>query len=237
MIEIFNSTVDLFNLNIGFLCFSIAVAQMFVRKKQPVNYVIIGIYFSYSFVIMSFSLEVSGKIQDHPHLIGLSWPFHVCLAAAVYLYIKTLIYRDFKLVPKHLLYFVPGLLYFLTLIPTVYLRSTDEKLIMLWGYHDFDVVSMLNLIFFGTSYLIFGVLCVYEIRFILNRDTLKSSKTFPIVLFILTCITSGVILNCVGLIMESNLIFRIDSIVFNFALLAPFCFSYRYPDFKYTLYH
>ncbi len=130
---------------------------------------------------------------------------------------------------------MPALLYTICLIPPVFIKSASEKINILLVYDDFDFISLLNLFFFNGTVLIFAILSIYEIRIFLNKERIKNIKPFRIVFILLMIAVTGVIINCIGLIMESNLTLRIDSMLFNIVLFTPFFLGYRYPNFMQNL--
>ena len=233
--DTFNKVVDVINLYLGILAIIIALTHMLSKNKKWLTYIVIAIYFSYSIILVSFSLEVSGKMYEYPHLLGISWPFHSFIAAAFFIYVKILVSPSSQLKKIHLLYFVPGLLYTVSLMPFLFFKSAHEKIKILQVYEQWDIISFLNLIFFNIVIIIFVVLSLNEIRLFWSRERLKKFKHFRIVFSLLVIAIVGVIFNCIGLIFESNFILRIDSIIFNIVLFTPFFLGYRYPNFMHNL--
>jgi AraC-like DNA-binding protein len=234
-LNFFNNLVDELNLFIGFLSFIIAIVHMLDKNKKPINYIIIFIYLCYSFIIICFSFETSGRLFKYPHLVGVYWPFMTFVAPAFYLYIKILTNHSYKITKKHLVLFLPGILFTIALIPTVFVLSAPEKIKLLLEYDKFDFLGFLILIFFNTTVLFFVILSLYEIRILLSREKIKNTVSFRITFFLCVLGALGVVINCIGAITESRLMLRIDSIIFNIVLITPFLVGYRYPNFMHTL--
>ncbi len=234
-LESLNSVIDSINLFAGFLAFTIVIKQVLSPKKLWINYIIILLYLSYGVIILSFHMEMTGKMLEYPFLIGTSWPFHSFNASSFYLYVKVLVNPSLRLTKKYLISFLPGLLYILTLTPSVYALSTPEKISILLDYKSFTIISFYNLIFFNVPIIIFVVLSIKELRLFWSKESLKNTQVFRIVFILLNLAIIGVILNAIGLITESILILRIDSLIFNMVLFTPFLLSYRYPGFMHNL--
>ena len=207
------------------------------KNKTLLTYIIISIYFNYGIIIFSYALEVSGEMQQYPHLLGIAWPLHTLFAVSYYFYVTVLVSPGYSLQLKKIygLYLLPGLLYALCLVPTMYIKSAADKMQYLTQYHDFDIISLFHVIFFNVPIIVFIILSFYKMRIFWDREKLKSSKFYRIIVILLVIQIFGVMFNCIGLIGENELMLRIDSMVFNIILFTPFLLGYRYPNFMHDL--
>lgn len=228
-IELVNSILDSLNIFTGMFCLLILIAQVRVVKKSLLQYLIIGLYGCYSIIILSFYFEVNRQIENFPFLIGISRPFQAFIPAIFYLYVKYITTPDFKFSNRYLLCFIPGIIYFLILIPSLFLREIDYKVSFIVHYNNYHPL-ILNLIFFTTVSFLFLILTIIEFRF-LRVEIFKKNKSFKILLRLCTICIIGIILNCIGFIKGENIYLRLDTLFFNFGFIWLFLLSYEYPNF------
>jgi len=237
-LELLNTTIDNINIFVAFFSFLLALGQLLVKNKQWFNYIISIIFFCFGIMNLDFALLLNGTLSSYPHLFAVSWPFHCFIMPAAYLYIKMMVTHDFKPSRKHLLFFLPGLINFIILVPTVYVKSAHEKIAFL---ADFNLGNynnsflMYSYVAITTLKLFFVILTLYESRFLWSRDKIKNVSLFRIIFILYLELILAYIINLVSIFMESTLILRIDSLLFNQIVFMPFLLSYRYPDIMHNL--
>ncbi|UJH66398.1 helix-turn-helix domain-containing protein [Allomuricauda sp. SCSIO 65647] len=118
----------------GFLSFFFAFFLLTLKTKKQTSNILIAMF------LIVFAIDTGGNVllnnyvyPEHPGLglllsclIFLELPFF-------YLYIRSIVYSDFRLKPVHIVHVVPFLLAFVVLLPNFYLVSVEEKHIVLKG--------------------------------------------------------------------------------------------------------
>ncbi len=118
----------------GFLSLFFAFFLLTLKTKKPISNNLIAMF------LIVFAIDTGGNVlldtyvyPKHPglglllsSLIFLELPFF-------YLYLRTILYNDFRWKPVHVLHGVPFLLAFLILLPNFYLASFEEKYTVLKG--------------------------------------------------------------------------------------------------------
>lgn len=234
-VETFCQWVDKINIFIGIFVILVAISQAFIKNKKPINYVIILLYLSAGTIIITYSLEASGAIASYPHLIGIAWPLQPIVAATMYLYVKLLVSPTFSFKPKHLLFYSPGVLYFLFLIPNLYLSEAAEKIHVLSEYNQWKFLAAIDFVLYNLVSLAFVSLALYEMRIIFNKQRLKNLEQFRLVFVFLIVGVLAVVLYSISLFSESGLLMRVASLIMHLLLFVPFLLGFRYPNFMLEL--
>lgn len=77
---------------------------------------------------------------------------------------------------------------------------------------------------------IFVVLSINETRFVWNADKIKNVMFFRIVFLLSIELIVAYFFVLISILVKSDLMLRIDSLVFNQIIFIPFLLSYRYPN-------
>ncbi len=142
------------------------------------------------------------------HLLFMGESFDFILGPALYFYILSLAYKDFKFKRLHLLHLIPFVLHWLALLPNYYIYGFAGKMELINGGLKFDLLSMVVVPFFiylhFIGYSVFALLALRKYRARLKNIFSTVEKTQ---LSWLSMVTAGFIVIWVAALV--NLLFAL----------------------------
>lgn len=144
---------------------------LFVKKTGSISNYFLGIHlFSQAAAIFN-SLTFIQKdffYNNNPHLCLIGYPFVFLWGPTFYLYIKSIVNKDFKFEKKHLLHFVPFLLFVVLFSITFYFYGLETKRTILNDptyfyfsqYRLIDLLLRLQILF----YIVKSIKILYSVR-------------------------------------------------------------------------
>lgn len=236
-VDLLNHIIDEIHVFTSFFAFLMAVGQLLTRNKEWHTYIVFLVYFSFGMVNLDLVYQIDGTISKYPHLLGIAWPFHFFVMPAVYLYIKKLVSRNYKPTLVHYSFFLPGILNVLILIPLIYMKGVDEKIIFSDQVYNLSGGSLPSVIFI-TGFLfkvIFVGLTLKEISFMCSREGLRESGVFRTIMFLYFELLVAFSISTVGFLNGNYLLLRINTLVFDQIIMMPLFLSFRYPNILHNL--
>lgn len=109
---------------------------LLLKRFKNISYRLLSaILLALMFQLAHDQLVVSRLILKAPFLVGTAHFFSYCIGPLILLYISSLISKDFRFKPSHLLHFIPFLVYNLIKLPS-YVSSGAKKLSFLHYYYE-----------------------------------------------------------------------------------------------------
>lgn len=113
------------------------LGQMTAHKKTGRHFLSASVLIVSGFNILTDTAFRNGIFNHFPHLLYISYPFEYLMGPLLYLFLISLVFRDYKVTTCERLLFIPPGAVFLLMLP-YYLQSGSVKLKMIPFFKGFD---------------------------------------------------------------------------------------------------
>jgi AraC-like DNA-binding protein len=215
------------------------------EKGKQVSNILLGSFFlSICVNLLDFFFLQIGLYSSNVKLAGWGSCFPLLFGPLIYLYTKSVVYKDFSFKPKTSLHFLPFLLFFIGSEYYYLTHSRGEQVNILSGFrtHHFPMLITLASTLIFTQFLIYALVSLRlvskykkaSVQYFSNSKNLNVSWLYTTLVFFITII---IISTINGLIVQTNWAKYYLS-VFNFIILSMLFYiirillkALRKPDF------
>lgn len=175
--------VEIVNIIIIFQLLVFSAFLLFRKKHFLSNYILGAFLISQSIGLFSGLIDIQKNFfySNNPHVFFIGYPFVFLWSPTFYFYIKSIVFKNYRLKSIQILHLIPFLICLLFFSVTYYFFSAETKKIILndssyfyFSHHELiDVILRIQVLF----YVILSVKILYSIRKKLKENYSSISKT------------------------------------------------------------
>lgn len=167
---ILDSYFNLFLLMGGVFAVLLSFYLLFYPSSLYANKVLGALTFCWSMAVFGFLLQSPSVFSHYPHLYGSLDFFALQFFPLVYIYTRTYLFKDARHIKKHLIHFVPGLVYLLLLSPFLLMSGSAKAELIInndipqW-FHTMQIAFNLVIIAQGILYTIISLRKLHHFQY------------------------------------------------------------------------
>lgn len=123
---VMDSYFNLFLLMGGVFAILLSFYLLFYPSNLYANKVLGALSFCWSITVFGFLVQSPSVFTRYPHIYASLDVFALLFFPLVYVYVRTYLYKDTRQIKKHLIHFIPGLLYLIVFSPFLLMDSSTK---------------------------------------------------------------------------------------------------------------